>query len=150
MVLGKISFYYPVVVNIKITGNYIIHIFKSSKVCLIIPDITINFVSFLYLLIINIPFFLKILASKRVAGYLFCTGSNLMQYWKYHLKWQMMLHKSMCITFLPVQNKYPANRVICQNFYNKRDINNQKVQVADEIKHDIWKYLVSSDVADNA
>ena len=26
----------------------------------------------------------------------------------------------------------------------------QKVQVADEIKLDIWKYLVSSDVADNA
>ena len=26
----------------------------------------------------------------------------------------------------------------------------QKVQVADEIKRDIWKYLVSSDVADDA
>ena len=30
------------------------------------------------------------------------------------------------------------------------NINTQKVQVADEIKRDIWKYLVSSDVADNA
>ena len=26
----------------------------------------------------------------------------------------------------------------------------QKVQVADEIRRDIWKYLVSSDVADDA
>ena len=30
------------------------------------------------------------------------------------------------------------------------NIDNQKVQVADEIKPDVWKYLVSSDVADDA
>mgnify|MGYP003687826857 FL=1 len=30
------------------------------------------------------------------------------------------------------------------------NIADQKVQVADEIKRDIWKYLVSSDVADDA
>ena len=30
------------------------------------------------------------------------------------------------------------------------NIDNQKVQVADEIKPDIWKYLVSSDVEDDA
>ena len=30
------------------------------------------------------------------------------------------------------------------------NIDNQKVQVANEIKLDIWKYLVSSDVADDA
>ena len=29
-------------------------------------------------------------------------------------------------------------------------IDDQKVQVTDEIKRDIWKYLVSSDVADDA
>ena len=52
-----------------------------------------------------------------------------------------------CTTFLPVQNKYPATRFICQNSDNKRHIDNQKVQVSDEIKRDIWKYLVSSDVA---
>ena len=30
------------------------------------------------------------------------------------------------------------------------NIADQKVQVADEIKRDIWKYVVSSDVADDA
>ena len=35
-------------------------------------------------------------------------------------------------------------------FWQKRFIDNQKVQVADEIKRDIWKYLVSSDVAADA
>ena len=49
-----------------------------------------------------------------------------------------------------MQNKYPATRFICQSFDSKRHINNQKVQVADEIKHDICKYLVSSGVADDA
>ena len=34
-------------------------------------------------------------------------------------------------------------------FLQKRSIADQKVQVADEIKRDIWKYLVSSDVADD-
>ena len=29
-------------------------------------------------------------------------------------------------------------------------IADQKVQIAEEIKRDIWKYLVSSDVADDA
>ena len=60
----------------------------------------------------------------------------------------MMLDIIVCMTFLPVQNKYPATRFICQNFDNKRHIDNQKVQVVDEIKHDIWEYLESSDVAD--
>ena len=32
----------------------------------------------------------------------------------------------------------------------KMNIDDQKVQGADEMKLDIWKYLVSSDVADNA
>ena len=35
-------------------------------------------------------------------------------------------------------------------FDKKMNIDDQKLQVADEIKHDIWKYLVSSDVADDA
>ena len=30
------------------------------------------------------------------------------------------------------------------------NVADQKVQVADKIKRDIWKYLVSSDVADDA
>ena len=62
----------------------------------------------------------------------------------------MMLDNIMCKTFLPVQIKYPATRFICQNFDKKPDIDNQKVQVADEIKRGICKYLVSSDVADVA
>ena len=45
----------------------------------------------------------------------------------------MMLDIIMCITFRPVQNKYPATRFICQNFDNERHIDNQKVQVAEEI-----------------
>ena len=56
----------------------------------------------------------------------------------------------MCITFLSVQNKYPANRFICQHFDINRYIDNQKVKVADEIKRDIWKYMLSSDVTDDA
>ena len=62
----------------------------------------------------------------------------------------MMLDIIMCITFLPVQNKYPATRFIRQNFdkYGYDEI--QKLQVADEIKRDICKYLVSSDVTDDA
>ena len=35
-------------------------------------------------------------------------------------------------------------------FWQKMNIDDQKVQVADEIKRDICKYLVSSDVADDA
>ena len=44
-------------------------------------------------------------------------------------------------TFLPVQNKYPAI-LYMPAFCKKRYIANQKVQEADEIKHDIWKSLV--------
>ena len=47
----------------------------------------------------------------------------------------------MRVTFLPVQNKYPATRFICQYFDNKRHFDNQKVQLADENKRDICKYL---------
>ena len=39
---------------------------------------------------------------------------------------------------------------MCEFRPQKKDIDNQKVQVTDEIKRDIWKYLVSSDVADDA
>ena len=46
-----------------------------------------------------------------------------------------MLDIIMCITFLPVQNKYPAPRFICLNFCGKiRHVDNKKVQVADKIK----------------
>ena len=37
-----------------------------------------------------------------------------------------------------------------RKFDKKRDIDYQKVQVADEVKRDIWDYLVSSNVADDA
>ena len=37
-----------------------------------------------------------------------------------------------------------------QGFWQKMNITDQKVQVADEIKRDIWKYLVSSDLATDA
>ena len=49
-----------------------------------------------------------------------------------------------------MQNKYPATHSISLNFDNERYIDNQMVQVADEMKRDIWTYLVSSDVADDA
>ena len=66
--------------------------------------------------------------------------------------WQMMFDIIMCITFLSVQNKYQATRFICLKSDNKWHINNQKVQVhvSDEIQRDIWKYMVSSDDADDA
>ena len=44
-----------------------------------------------------------------------------------------------------MQNKYPATRLICQNFEEKKNtryIENQEVQVSDEIKRKICKYLV--------
>ena len=42
----------------------------------IFPDITLNLLSYMLLLIINIPFLSKFWNIKRVAGYLFCTGRN--------------------------------------------------------------------------
>ena len=63
------------------TGRNPTHILISSIIChvrwyKIFPDITLNLVSYLYLLIINIPFLSKFWNIKRVAGYLFCTGRN--------------------------------------------------------------------------
>ena len=46
----------------------------------------------------------------------------------------MMLDKIICITFVPVQNKYPATSFIRQNVDKKRYIDNQKVQISGEIK----------------
>ena len=37
-----------------------------------------------------------------------------------------------------------------KEFWEKMNIDDQKVQEDDEIKRDIWKWLVSSDVADHA
>ena len=62
----------------------------------------------------------------------------------------MMLGVIMRIPFLPVQNKYLFTRLISQNFDKNCILILKKVQVADEIKRDICKYLVSSDVADDA
>ena len=57
----------------------------------------------------------------------------------------------ICIYVIFVKNKIKnATCFICQKFDNKRYIDNQKVQEADEIKQDICKYLVSSDVEDDA
>ena len=63
------------------TGRNATHIIISSIIChvrwyQIFPDITLNLVSYLYLLIINIHFLSKSWYIKRVAGYLFCTGGN--------------------------------------------------------------------------
>ena len=44
----------------------------------------------------------------------------------------------------------PSYSFFIPEFWQKMNIDDQKVQVADEIKRDIWKYLVSSDVADDA
>lgn len=44
-----------------------------------------------------------------------------------------------------VKKKYTATRFRCQNFERKGYIDNQKVRVADEIKRDVWEYLVKSD-----
>ena len=44
-----------------------------------------------------------------------------------------------------MQNKYLATCFICAIFVQKKriyDIDNQKVQVDDEMKHDIWKHLM--------
>ena len=61
----------------------------------------------------------------------------------------MMLDIIMRVTFLPVQ-KNTQLLVLYARILTKMNIADQKVQVADEIKRDIWKYLVSSDVADDA
>ena len=51
----------------------------------------------------------------------------------------------MRVTFLSVQNKYPATRFLCQDFDQKMNIGDQKVQVADVIKRyisgNIWYHL---------
>ena len=61
-----------------------------------------------------------------------------------------MLDIIMRIPFLQVQNKYPAPRFICHNFDKNCILIFKKVQVADEIKRDIWIYLETSDVTDGA
>ena len=51
---------------------------------------------------------------------------------------------SSCAKYIPSYSFY------IPEFWQKRYSDNQKVQVVDEIKRDIWKYLVSSDVTDDA
>ena len=47
------------------------------------------------------------------------------------------VHKiTSCAKLIPNYSFYT-----CANFDQKKDIDNQKVQVTDEIKHDIWKHL---------
>ena len=65
------------------TRRNVLHIIISSITCKarlykIFPDITLNLVSYLYLLIINIPGFLfsKFWPINREAGYLFCKILN--------------------------------------------------------------------------
>ena len=63
----------------------------------------------------------------------------------------MMLDIMKCIKLFPVQNNYPLTLFIFNNFYQKKkDIDNQKVNAADKIIRDIWKHLVSSDLATDA
>ena len=61
----------------------------------------------------------------------------------------MMLEIILRVTFIPVQNKYPRSFYM-SGFWQKMNIADQKVQVADEIKRDIYEYVVSSDVTDDA
>ena len=63
------------------TGNYLLHFLISSIIChvrlyQILPDIKLS-CTFLF---INIQFLSKFAHIKRVAGYLFCTGSNSLAY----------------------------------------------------------------------
>ena len=53
-----------------IISSIIFHVRWNQK----FPDITLDLVRYLYLLIIIIPFLSKLWHIKRVAGYLFCTG----------------------------------------------------------------------------
>ena len=52
-----------------------------------------------------------------------------------------MCNISSCVEWIPSYSFY------IPKFWQKSYIHNQKVQIADEINRDIWKYLVSSDVA---
>ena len=83
------------------TGRNFVHIIISSIICharlyQVFAHITLNIISYLYLLIINIPFFPKLLMWLSVMSANIC----------YNLRWQMMLDIIMFIIFLPVQSKY--------------------------------------------
>ena len=45
---------------------------------------------------------------------------------------------------------FVQEELLCQNFGKTRCIYNQTVQITDEIKRNIWKYPIKSDVADDA
>ena len=62
----------------------------------------------------------------------------------YNPTWQMMLDIiNMCIIISSCEKLIPRYSIVCMSeSVEKRYIDNQKVQVADEIKRDIWKYLV--------
>ena len=95
--LNLVSYLYLLIINIPLLskfwnikqvawysfckGRNVTRIIISSIIChvrwyQIFPDITLNLVSYLYLLIFNIPLLSKFWNIKRVAGYLFCTGRN--------------------------------------------------------------------------
>ena len=63
----------------------------------------------------------------------------------YHLTWLMMLDIMTCVTFLPVQNEYPATRFICQNI-DKNGIliikSNMQLRRLSVMSGNIWYDLV--------
>ena len=62
----------------------------------------------------------------------------------------MMLDIIMRILFLTVQINTQLLVLYARMFTKKRYIDSQKVEVAEQIKRDIWEYLLSSDVVDDA
>ena len=74
----------------------------------------------------------------------------LLLYLKSNLLINFLIHSCRYVFMSFLLKIKNATCFICQKFDNKRYIDNQKVQEADEIKQDICKYLVSSDVEDDA
>ena len=76
-----------------IISSIVFHVRWSQK----FPDITLDLVRYLYLLIIIIPFLSKLWHIKRVARYLIRTGSNLMHFIISsiicHVRWYQMFFK---------------------------------------------------------
>ena len=100
------------------THNYIKHHLPRQMIPDIL-DITLHFVSYLYLLIINIRFLLsKLWHLKREAGYLFCTGKNgmsiIISSISCQVRWHQIFpyHVSSRQLFVPFDYQYPF---FCQN-----------------------------------
>ena len=108
----------------------------------------------------------KLWHVKRRLGYLFCTENNVIHIIISsiicHVRWYQILSYTHLISSVsctlsylsyPWHIKRVAGVLFCTErnvIHNKRHVDNQKVQVADEIKRDNRKYLGFSVVADDA